>query len=118
MIRNRSNTTPYITKDGSTIWELYHPESSPIKDTSVAEAYLEPGHETERHIHRSSQEVYYILAGQGRIVLDGQPLDVKEGDAILMKPGTVHNIRNTGTGGLRFLCICTPPYSHSDTYMR
>ncbi|MCD1295980.1 hypothetical protein CUJ83_13335 [Methanocella sp. CWC-04] len=117
MIRNRDNTIPFVTKDGSIIHELYHPGSTPVEGTSVAEAYVEQTLETKRHIHEKSQEVYYILKGRGVMTLGERSFDVKEGDAILIPPGTSHKIKNTGDSGLRILCICTPPYSHDDTIL-
>jgi mannose-6-phosphate isomerase-like protein (cupin superfamily) len=74
MIRNRSNVASYVTKDGSRIWELFRPSSSPARGFSVAEALVEPGHETLTHKHHASQEAYYILEGSGTMCLDGEPL--------------------------------------------
>jgi mannose-6-phosphate isomerase-like protein (cupin superfamily) len=115
MIRSRSNIPSCVTKDGSRIWELFHPGSSTVKDFSVAEALVGAGQRTEAHVHHKSQEVYYIVEGSGTIRLGAEHLSVSPGDAILIPPGTPHNIKNTGAGGLRILCICCPPYSHDDT---
>jgi mannose-6-phosphate isomerase-like protein (cupin superfamily) len=115
MIRDRSNISSYVTKDGSTVWELFHPASSPVKDLSVAEALVEPGQETGAHRHQRSQEIYYVLEGSGMMRVGDESMSVKAGDAILMIPGAKHNIKNTGAGPLRILCICSPPYSHDDT---
>ncbi len=114
-MRSRSNIPSYVTKDGSRVWELFHPGSSPVKGFSVAEALVAPGQETEAHMHRESQEIYYIIDGYGTMRLGTETPGVSAGDAILIPPGTVHNIKNTGSGALRILCICCPPYSHEDT---
>ncbi len=115
MMRNRSNISSYVTKDGSRIWELFHPDSSPVAGFSVAEALVGPGEETVAHVHRRSQEVYYVLEGSGNMRLGDEALAVGPGDAILILPATRHNIKNTGAGALRILCICSPPYAHGDT---
>jgi mannose-6-phosphate isomerase-like protein (cupin superfamily) len=115
MIHNRSNIASYVTKDGSRVWELFHPGSSAVEGFSVAEALVEPGQVTEAHLHRTSQEVYYVLEGTGTMQMDGEAFGVGSGDAILIKPGTVHDIVNTGGGVLRILCVCSPPYAHGDT---
>jgi mannose-6-phosphate isomerase-like protein (cupin superfamily) len=114
LIRNRDNAESYVTKDKSVIWELYHPGSSPVKDVSVAEAYVEAGDETEAHVHKRSQEIYYIAEGSGSMRLGDRRFDVTKGDAVLIPPGTPHNVR-AGGHGVRILCICSPPYSHEDT---
>ncbi len=117
MINNKHNITSYITKDGSRIWELFHPSLSAVADVSVAEALVEPGKETGAHLHEKSQEIYYIIEGTGRMRMEDKTSDVVAGDAILIKPCAVHNIKNTGTDALRILCISCPPYSHEDTLL-
>jgi mannose-6-phosphate isomerase-like protein (cupin superfamily) len=114
LIRNRENVESFVTKDKSAIWELYHPGSSPVKDVSVAEAYVKAGETTEAHVHRSSQEIYYFLEGSGTMRLGDRHFGVKAGDAVLIPPGTPHDVL-AGGKGLRILCICSPPYSHEDT---
>ena len=117
MIHNHANIFSYVTKDNSTIWELYHPGSSPVRDVSVAEALVEPGRDTELHRHQRSQEIYYILEGEGEMRLGNEKFRVKQYDAVLIPPGTPHCVKNDGRSGLRMLCVCTPPYSHEDTLL-
>ena len=100
---------PFTTKDGSTIRELHHSASQ-----SLAEASLPAGGSTQRHYHRASEEIYFVLEGEGTMELDGQTRQVAPGDAILIPPGAWHEI--LATTDLRFLCCCAPPYSHDDTY--
>jgi mannose-6-phosphate isomerase-like protein (cupin superfamily) len=100
---------PFTTKDGSSIRELQHTQAQ-----SLAEANLEPGQVTERHYHRDSEEIYFLLDGTGVLELDGQLRDVQPGDAVLIPPGTWHQIR--ALEPLRFLCCCSPAYAHSDTF--
>jgi mannose-6-phosphate isomerase-like protein (cupin superfamily) len=100
---------PFTTKDGSLIRELQH-----TKAQSLAEAKLEPGQVTERHYHGASEEIYFLLEGTGVLELDGQLRDVQSGDAVLIPAGTWHQIR--ALEPLRFLCCCSPAYSHADTF--
>ena len=102
---------PFRTKDGSTIRELMHTERQ-----SLAEAVVAPGQATERHYHRIAEEIYFIVAGAGRMELDGDVADVGPGDAILIPPGAWHQITALGDSELRLLCCCAPPYAHDDTY--
>lgn len=117
MKRNHANTFSYETKDRSTVWELFHPASSPVHDVSVAEALVEPGKETELHRHKRSQEIYYIIEGSGEMKLGKETFAVEKYDAILIPPNTAHRIKNHGETGIRILCICSPPYSHEDTIL-
>ena len=101
---------PFVTKDGSTIRELHH-----TAEQSLAEATLEPDQATERHYHRASEEIYFVLKGSGRMEVDGDTRTVRRGDAILIPPGAWHTLENNGSSELRILCCCSPPYSHDDT---
>ena len=114
MIRNRENVEPFVTKDGSTVWELYHPGSSSTNGCSIAEACVRRGEETESHLHRRSQEIYYILEGAGTMWLGEEQIIIRPGDAILIPPAVPHRVR-AESRHLRILCISTPPYSHADT---
>jgi mannose-6-phosphate isomerase-like protein (cupin superfamily) len=102
---------PFVTKDGSTIRELHHTEVQ-----SLAEATLEVEQATERHYHRVTEEIYFVLKGQGKMEVDGETTYVRPGDAVLIPAGAWHQLENNGTSDLRILCCCAPPYSHDDTF--
>jgi mannose-6-phosphate isomerase-like protein (cupin superfamily) len=102
---------PFVTRDGSTIRELHHTQLQ-----SLAEATLEPGQATERHFHRASEEIYLVTKGSGELELDGESRRVRPGDAVLIPPGAWHTLENDGTSELTILCMCSPPYSHDDTF--
>jgi mannose-6-phosphate isomerase-like protein (cupin superfamily) len=102
---------PFVTKDGSTIRELHHTALQ-----SLAEATLEVEQATERHYHRATEEIYFVLKGQGKLEVDGEVTHVRPGDAVLIPAGAWHELENNGTSELRILCCCTPPYSHDDTF--
>jgi mannose-6-phosphate isomerase-like protein (cupin superfamily) len=101
----------FATKDGSSIRELHHTELQ-----SLAEATLEPSQATQRHYHELSEEIYLVTKGSGSLEVDGETRRVRPGDAILIPPGAWHTLENDGTSELTILCMCSPPYSHEDTF--
>ena len=110
----------YITKDGSIIRELMHPDehSGPgrnVKNQSLAEATVLVGVATALHKHTLTEELYHITSGKGLMTLDVKQFGVTVGDTICIPPGTAHCIENTGSQDLIILCCCSPPYSHEDT---
>lgn len=107
--------TPYITKDGSEVRELMHPDHHPVRNQSLAEATVPPGTTTQLHKHLLSEEIYHITAGTGQMTLGDETFDVGHGDTLLIPPGTPHAIENSGEHDLVMLCSCSPPYSHADT---
>ncbi len=117
IVNNYNKITPYITKDSSIIRELMHPHVHGNKNQSLAEAIVPPNSKTLLHLHRTSEEIYYILEGEGRMFLGDRVFMVSKGDIILIPPKMPHGIANTGTSLLRLLCCCSPPYSHEDTQL-
>jgi mannose-6-phosphate isomerase-like protein (cupin superfamily) len=105
----------YVTKDGSEIRELMHPVRHGNRAQSLAEATVPPGMKTVLHRHGTTEEIYHVTQGQGRMTLAAESFDVGPGDTIFIPPGMPHCIENTGQQALRILCACAPAYAHQDT---
>ena len=116
-IRQIDRVTACTTKDGSEIRELLAHRNSCIRNQSLAEARVAPGQRTTPHYHVKTEEIYYILAGCGRMRIGQEEREVAAGDAIAIPPGEIHTILNTGNVMLRFLCCCAPCYEHEDTVL-
>jgi mannose-6-phosphate isomerase-like protein (cupin superfamily) len=114
---NIADVEAFTTKDGSEIRELLAERNSCIRNQSLAEARLPVGCRTTRHYHPRTEEIYYILAGHGSMWIGDESREVGPGDAIAIAPGAPHQIENTGTAVLKFLCCCAPGYQHDDTVL-
>jgi mannose-6-phosphate isomerase-like protein (cupin superfamily) len=114
-VRDRDAAEAFTTLDGSTIRVLLDARVGGAFKQSLAEATLAPATGTRRHYHARTEEIYVILAGAGRIEVDGDEREVGPGDAILIPPGAWHEIA-AGHEELRFLCCCAPQYSDEDTF--
>ncbi|ABE51948.1 cupin domain-containing protein [Methanococcoides burtonii] len=110
-----ANIEPFITKDGSIIRELMHPDGGGSEKQSVAEAIVPMGSSTLAHRHPVAEEIYHITTGSGRMTLDSDVFEVNAGDTVLINSGVSHKIENTGSEDLKILCCCSPAYSHKDT---
>jgi len=116
-VKNINDVEAFTTVDGSEIRELLAHRNSSIRKQSLAEARLKPGQQTTPHYHPTTEEIYYITAGNGRMQLADELRDVGTGDAIAIPPGVTHQITNTGQDMLVFLCCCAPGYEHEDTVL-
>jgi mannose-6-phosphate isomerase-like protein (cupin superfamily) len=114
-VLNIDRVKAFITKDGSEIRELLAHRNSAIRNQTLAEARLSLGMSTTPHRHKKTEEIYYILEGRGSMQVDKETQSVGPGDAIAIPPGSLHQIINTGTILLKFLCCCAPGYEHEDT---
>lgn len=106
---------PYVTKDRSTIRELMCPAHHGNQAQSLAEAVIPAGGRTLLHRHLQSEEIYFIVRGDGMMTLGESTFPIKAGDTICIAPGTPHSIAATTRKQLRILCACAPAYSHDDT---
>lgn len=107
----------YVTKDGSIIRELMHPQKHGNSRQSLAEAVVPPGVKTALHLHKQSEEIYYIVAGEGAMTLGEDTFNVSVGDTICIHPNTPHRIFNFTQTDLKILCACSPAYAHEDTVL-
>ena len=116
-VTNIDNVEAFTTKDGSEIRELLAARNSCIQNQSLAEARLPVGGKTTPHYHPQTEEIYYILEGTGSMRIGEELCEVGPGDAIAIPPGATHQIENTGSVLLKFLCCCAPGYEHEDTVL-
>ncbi len=114
-VRSYAQIQPFVTLDGSEIREWAGRCSAPAKNQSLAEATIPVGGATTEHYHRTSEELYLVSAGQGRLVIDGEERLIGEGDCALIPPGKRHKVFNIGDGPLRIVCACSPAYADEDT---
>ena len=107
----------FVTADGSSIRELVGLPSGNASQQSVAEATVPPAGETVEHYHRTTEEVYLFVSGEGRMRLGDEEADVRAGDAVVIPPGMKHKLWNAGPEPLVLLCCCAPPYRDDDTVL-
>ena len=117
MRQTYDSVTPYITRDGSEIRELMHPNVQGNKNQSLAEATIPIGGKTLRHKHLLTEELYHITQGHGLMHLSDQSFEVFVSDTICIEPETEHCIENIGSEDLVVLCCCSPAYAHDDTVL-
>ena len=110
IMRHISKTAEQVAADGCFLRELLHPEraGSPV-GYSLAYAYVLPDGRTVEHVLEQS-EVYYGLAGQGTLVIDGLPYPLATGTCICVPPHSKQYLINVGGERLEFLCIVDPPW--------
>jgi len=115
MLNRYTDAQPFVTKDGSIIRELMHPNVHGNCHQSLAEATIEAGGITALHQHFLAEEIYYFIAGTGRMTLGSEVFAVAPGDTVCIAPGVPHRLENTGAEPLRLLCCSSPAYRHEDT---
>lgn len=72
---------------------------------SSAIAIVELGNQTEPHKHENIDELFYIIEGNGLLVLNNQHSIVNKGDYIYIPAGMMHTIKQMGPEDLKFITI-------------
>lgn len=76
---------------------------------TVGEVVLLPGKGHDRHNHPNSEEVLYVLSGEGKQMLDDEePFTVRAGDMIYVPTAVFHSTLNSGWEPLKLLAIYNP----------
>jgi mannose-6-phosphate isomerase-like protein (cupin superfamily) len=92
----------------------YYGISSGDKKVSIAHARVEPGVSTKIHHLNRVQEIYLITQGKGKVQIDDiEPSEVTVGDIVIIPPGALQKITNTGNCDLIFYCICTHAFTEN-----
>jgi mannose-6-phosphate isomerase-like protein (cupin superfamily) len=115
-IRKEADAAPFRAADGATVFELFHPNNSAIKNISIAGGFLEAEKVARPHYHEKSEEIYYMLSGAGKVRLGDEIFEIGPGDTIYVPTVKIHSLISTGKNPLRVLAIESPPYSDKDTF--
>lgn len=72
------------------------------------EAPIPPGDGPPLHSHEREDELFFVLEGRFKFVLDGREFIGEPGAFVYAPRGSVHAFKNIGTTPGRFLITCTP----------
>ena len=71
------------------------------------------------HTHKTHEELYFILRGEGLYQVDGEVFPVSEGSVIRVSPAGKRALKNTGSSNLTMLCVQykATPFTADDSPM-
>lgn len=79
---------------------------------------LKPSEEIGMEVHEENDQFFRFESGQGKVVIDGNEYDVKDGDAVIVPAGAQHNVVNVSdTESLKLYTIYSPAH-HKDGIVR
>ena len=104
----------FLAGDATHLREILHPDKMDIAlRCSLAHAVVKPGETSFKHALKTS-EIYIILEGKGRMVIDKEAQEVSQGHVVYIPPNAVQCIENIGTEDLIFYCIVDPAWREED----
>jgi len=86
---------------GSTVGYSFFSKADGLK-LVFRKRVLHPGSAIGYHLQKED-EIYYVIGGTGEMQMNGKSFPVKEGDAILTRPGSSHGLKQTGKDDLVIL---------------
>ena len=102
-------SVPTHTFDWGNIKWFVTPDGTDGSELTFGEVILLPGKGHDRHNHPESEEILYVLSGEGEQMLDDvEPFLVRAGDTIHIPTAMFHSTLNTGWEPLRLLALYNP----------
>lgn len=103
------NDVEEVSHPGRFMRWLANEDSLKAKNLSVCVIRVLPGEAVRpAHSHPNSEELIYIIKGSGKVMIEGEVGDVKEGSAILFEQGKIHMLKNTGEIEMKVICFFAP----------
>lgn len=86
--------------------------SLPAKKLSSCVIRVLPGESVKpAHSHPKSEELIYIIKGTGKVMIENEVGNVREGSTILFEQGKIHILKNTGKVEMKVICFFAPATS-------
>lgn len=100
---------------GGSIYKVVDQDNSNLKTLEMAMCIFSPSELSVRHHHDRIEEIYFILEGEGEILIGEEWHNIKPGDAIAIPIGVRHQIKNVSNEKeLQFLSINSPEWILED----
>ena len=71
-------------------------------------SHYQPMAYVEEHVHNVQEQVYYVLEGEGLLMLDGEEHLMRPHDYVWVPPGVVHGFTACGVTPLLFFVLTAP----------
>lgn len=99
IIVNRPEALPVVNCESAIVWGC-------LRDPALTNRELAPPRRSSKERNsRNLEQIYYILAGEGTLVAEGQEAAIREGDAIHLLPETTYHISNKDEAWLTYLIV-------------
>jgi len=94
---------------------LIHPSQKISDKCSMNTVTINSGETVKpAHYHPNSEEVIYVVSGEGKVMIDNEVHIIKTGTTILFPQGSIHMVRNSGSEALKLICFFTSPVTLED----
>jgi len=112
-----NTATKYLRRDPAEVepWPETCGQIRPLieaADGAAAEVHHVRIDSAKLHYHKQTDEVYYVIDGQGTMLLDGEEIELHPGIVVYVPRGVKHK----AIGNLTVLTVCIPRGVLNDIY--
>ena len=116
-IRNWRDTTPRVGHESAIIFQIFSKkgvpgmsyEEAPIEDMGGITLHLmQAGKSGDYHSHEDREQTYYFTSGRGKMKIDDQLHDVRDGDGVHIPRNVRHQLINDSDDWVEHLIINGP----------
>lgn len=94
-------------KIGGLVLRLVNPATTGSQNLGTSLCYLNPKEEIMQHRHEN-EEAYFVLCGEGTMVLDGQTIHLEKNLSVYIPANALHGHKNDGEEPLIIHCALSP----------
>lgn len=106
-----------LSNPGVVSRQLINPENSSSERVTITEVHLEVGASQPRHIHDTSEQIWYAIKGSGKLLLaDNKEMEFKAGDVVRFADKDVHGLFNDGDTEFVYVSVTAPPINFGYAY--
>ncbi|MBI4532169.1 MAG: cupin domain-containing protein, partial [Candidatus Latescibacteria bacterium] len=106
IVRNWRDQAPEVSHNAAVVWELLSSvdddEASSdrrrlLRMNYITRQAIQQGQASDEHSHADQEQIYYILGGNGSVLLGEEMFRVREGHVIYTPKDVPHKLINDGT---------------------
>ncbi len=113
----KSENIRELSNPGVVSRQLLNPENSESIRVTITEVHLIPNGEQPRHIHETSEQIWYATRGKGTLLLaDEKEMEFIAGDVVRFADGDVHGLRNDSDEEFVYVSVTSPPINFNYAY--
>lgn len=99
--------------------QLLTPANSRGRQAAVTEVHVQQGAIQQKHTHASSEQIWYVLRGSGKLLLsDNKERILSVGDVVRFPENTLHGFINNGDEEFVYIAVTCPPVNFSSGYLK
>lgn len=106
-----------LSNPGVVSRQLLNVENSASERVTITEVHLESGAIQPRHLHKTSEQIWYAVEGKGQLLLaDDAVKDFEKGDVVRFADGDIHGLCNNSDAEFVYISVTSPPINFGYAY--